>query len=177
MGELHYLCTMTRIMKLILIVAMSLLLGGCSHSGSEQTVSLAAVEVQGDNAPAVEAVTDGGVALTRDAGAPHGLVAVRVPLTLRLVRSITAGRASATPTLVLLDAAGTPLCFAELDGDCRQALADFLNGPVGAQQQFTFTALVRPDDGPALSRAVAARLTGFSFTTSPERALARPDCA
>ena len=177
MGELHYLCTMTRIMKLILIVAMSLLLGGCSHSGSEQTVSLAAVEVQGDNAPAVEAVTDGGVALTRDAGAPHGLVAVRVPLTLRLVRSITAGRASATPTLVLLDAAGTPLCFAELDGDCRQALADFLNGPVGAQQQFTFTALVRSDDWPALSRAVAARLTGFSFTTSPERALARPDCA
>lgn len=174
MGELCYLCGM----KWILIaVAACALLGGCSHSVGEQPVSLTAVEVQGDNAPAVEAVTDGGMVLTRAAGAPHGLVAVRVPLTLRLVRSITAGRPSATPTLALLDADGKALCFAELDGDCRQALADFLNGPVGAQQQFTFTALVRPADWPALGRAVAARLTGFSFTTSPERALARPDCA
>ncbi len=158
------------------VVAVCVLLGGCSGGGA-QSVSIAAVEVQGDNAPAVEAVTDGGLELTRVGGAPKGLVAVRVPLTLHLVRSITAGQASATPTLVLLDSDGTALCFAELDGDCRQALADFLNGPVGAQQQFTFTALVRPDDWPALGRAVAARLTGFSFTTSPERALARPDCA
>lgn len=155
----------------------AVLLCGCSGGGGAVTVSLAAVEVQGDNAPAVEAVTDGGVRLSRVAGAPQGLVAVRVPLTLRLVRSMAAGRASATPTLVLLDASGAPLCFAELDGDCRQPLADFLNGPVGAQQQFAFTALVRPDDWPRLARAVAARLTGFSFTTSPERALARPECA
>ena len=147
------------------------MLVACSRSNV--TAHIAVAEVQGDNAPAVEAV-----AADLDlhaAKGPQGLVTVKVPLTLRLKRSMPTGRPSATPTLMLLDGEGQPLCYAQLDDDCRERLVAFLNDAEGGQQQFTFTAVMRRDDFPKLAKAVALRLTGFSFILSPDRALAEPD--
>lgn len=154
---------------LLTIVVAMLVSCGRSHVTAHITMS----EVQGDNAPAVEIeVTD--LDLTEQKSS-QGLVSVTIPITLRHKASMPTGKPSATPTLMLVDAKGTPLCYAVLDDECLPRLIEFLNGPNGAQQQFTFTAMMRPDDFAALGSAVAMRLTGFSFITSPDRSLAEPD--
>ncbi len=162
---------MTRYASILLLIAATLLFASCDRS--HVTAHITVGEVQGDNAPAADVVvTD--LNLTVHDG-PQGLVTISVPVTLRLKSSLPTGRPSATPTLILTDDSGTPLCFAPLDDECLPNLIDFLNGPIGAQQQFTFTAVMRHDDFARLGTAVALRLTGFSFTTSPDRALAEPD--
>lgn len=161
---------MYRYASILLTIAVAML-ASCSKSHVAAHITLG--EVQGDNAPAVEVVvTDLDLAAHESA---QGLVSVTIPVTLRHKASLPTGKPSATPTLILIDAKGTPLCYAVLDDECLPRLIEFLNGPDGSQQQFTFTALMRHDDFAALGSAVAMRLTGFSFITSPDRALAEPD--
>lgn len=161
---------MYRYASILLTIAVAML-ASCSKSHVAAHITMG--EVQGDNAPAVEVVV-ADLDLTAHEGA-QGLVSVTIPVTLRHKAPLPTGKPSATPTLILVDAKGSPLCYAVIDDECLPRLIEFLNGPDGAQQQFTFTAMMRGDDFSALGSAVVMRLTGFSFITSPDRALAEPD--
>jgi hypothetical protein len=157
--------------KVTIVLAMALAMLSCVSCSSDKSVDInvAAVQISGDNAPAVH-VNGGKYTVTRLPGV-DGFCKVSIPVKFRLVQSITVGVANTEPKLYLYTDKGEQLGELTLGTEPfprnTEQMAAFLRGKsTGAEKEFVFSGMISQANYERLKEVTVIRIIGFSFTRS-----------